>query len=230
MTDLWPDLIAALEIVWINVILSGDNAVVIALACRGLPPAQRKWGMILGAGAAVLLRIGFTIVVVRLLQTPFLRLVGGALLFWVAVKLIADQSNDAGEDKIKASERLWRAVWTVTVADAVMSLDNVVAIAAVAGDNMAMLIFGLVVSVPLIIAGAGLIMTLLDRFPVLVWAGAALLGWIAGEMVISDPWIVARLDGHAHAAAPWVKAASAGFVVALGWWLTRRSAPEEAAR
>jgi YjbE family integral membrane protein len=238
--DLWPHLLAAAQIIWINVILSGDNAVVIALACRNLPPKQRKWGMILGAGAAVLLRIFFTLIVVQLLATPFLKLVGGALLLWIAVKLIGEDEEDAREDSIKASDRLTRAVWTVTVADAVMSLDNVLAIAGIAQNNQAMLIFGLAVSIPLIVAGAGLIVTLLDRFPILVWAGAGLLGWVAAEMIVTDmillQWLQANYPSWLKAVPPEVNAfgyvpiglikysaATAGvlFVLAAGYWLKR---------
>jgi YjbE family integral membrane protein len=238
--DMWPHLLAAAQIIWINVILSGDNAVVIALACRGLPPKQRRWGMILGAGAAVLLRIFFTLIVVQLLATPFLKLVGGALLFWIAVKLIGEEEGEGHEDRIKSSDRLTRAVWTVTVADAVMSLDNVLAIAGIAQNNQAMLIFGLAVSIPLIVAGAGLIMTLLDRFPILVWAGAGLLGWVAAEMIVTDLAVLNWLQGNYPS---WLKAvpveenpfgfvpiapikygmATVGvlFVLAAGYWLKR---------
>ena len=240
ISDLWPHALAAAQIIWINVILSGDNAVVIALACRGLPPKQRRWGMILGAGAAVLLRVFFTLIVVQLLATPFLKLVGGALLLWIAVKLISEDEGGAHEDRIKASDRLTRAVWTVTVADAVMSLDNVLAIAGIAQNNQAMLIFGLAVSIPLIVAGAGLIMTLLDRFPVLVWAGAGLLGWVAAEMIVTDlvllQWMQANVPtwlkavpaqenafGFVPIAPIKYGAATAGvvLVLAIGYWLKR---------
>lgn len=244
MSDLWPHAVAAVQIIWINVILSGDNAVVIALACRGLPPSQRKWGMILGAGAAVVLRIVFTLVVVQLLSTPFLKLAGGLLLLWIAIKLVAEDDDQAQADKIKASDRLTRAVWTVTVADAVMSLDNVLAIAGIAQNNKAMLIFGLAVSIPLIVAGASLIINLLDRFPILVWAGSGLLGWVAGEMIVTDLALLEWLQAS-HPA--WLKTVSleespmrlvpvwpilygaracgAALVLAAGYWLkTRRQA------
>src|SRR4051794_2649410 len=190
MEELVPQIIKVLGIIWINVILSGDNAVVIAMACRGLPPDKRRMGMILGAGVAVGLRIIFTVVVVALLSTPFLKVVGGVLLLWIAVKLL---TGDDEEGNVKQSDRLWHAVWTIAVADAVMSLDNVLAIAAVAKDSTFLLVLGLAISIPLIVAGAALIMAILERAPVLVWAGAALLGWVAGDMMLSDPWIVARL-------------------------------------
>jgi len=177
--------VALLKIMWINVLLSGDNAVVIAMACRGLPQKQRTWGMILGAGVAVLLRIIFTGLVASLMLLPYLKIVGGLALFYIAAKLLVPEDPD--EDEAEATEHLWRAVKIVAIADIIMSLDNVIAIAAAAGGNFALLVIGLAVSIPLIVAGAALIMSLLDRFPILVWAGAALLGWIVGEVIITDP-------------------------------------------
>lgn len=179
------------EIILLNIVLSGDNAVVIALACRALAPAQRTKGIALGAGVAVVLRVVFTVLIASLLNTPFLRIIGAALLIWIAVKLIVeDEGQD--EDSITASSKLWKAVQTVAIADIVMSLDNVLAIAAVAKDSIPLLIAGLIISIPLIVLGASLITNLLTRFPILVWAGAALLGWVAGEMFESDPWLIAR--------------------------------------
>src|SRR3954471_10047346 len=177
--------IAMLKIMWINILLSGDNAVVIAMACRGLPARQRLWGMILGAGVAVLLRIVFTGVVASLMLLPYLKIIGGLALFYIAAKLLVPEEADEGETE--AVEHLWRAVRIVAIADIIMSLDNVIAIAAAAGGNMALLVLGLAISIPLIVAGAALIMALLDRFPILVWAGAALLGWIVGEVIATDP-------------------------------------------
>ena len=173
------------KIIWINILLSGDNAVVIALACRGLPARQRFWGMMLGAGVAIMLRIVFTGVVASLMQLPYLKIAGGLALFYIAVKLLVP--DDADESETEAVAHLWRAVRVVAIADIVMSLDNVIAIAAAAGGNMALLVLGLAISIPLIVAGAALFMSLLDRFPILVWAGAALLGWIAGEVIATDP-------------------------------------------
>ena len=179
------------EIILLNIVLSGDNAVVIALACRALAPAQRTKGIALGAGVAVVLRVVFTVLIASLLNTPFLRIIGAVLLIWIAVKLIVEDEGES-EDSIAASSKLWKAVQTVAIADIVMSLDNVLAIAAVAKNSMPLLIAGLVISIPLIVLGASLITSLLTRFPVLVWAGAALLGWVAGEMFESDPWLIAR--------------------------------------
>ena len=188
-----PLLISILQLVWINILLSGDNAVVIALACNGLPASQRRIGIILGAAVAVGLRIVFTFLVTYLLDTPFLRLAGGLLLLWIAVKLIVEDGQDHGQ-KISSSDRLFHAVRTVAIADIVMSLDNVLAIAAIAKDNTALLVLGLLISVPLIVAGSGLVMYILKRFPILIWAGAALLGWVAGDMLLADPALVQVVD------------------------------------
>jgi YjbE family integral membrane protein len=221
-----PQVLKVLGIIWINVILSGDNAVVIAMACRGLPPDKRRTGMILGAGVAVALRIVFTIVIAALLSTPFLKIVGGILLLWIAVKLLTGEDE---EGSVKETDRLWHAVWTVVVADAVMSLDNVLAIAAVAQDSTLLLTLGLAISIPLIVAGAALIMALLDRVPLLVWAGAALLGWVAGEMLISDPWLIGRLgEDFTHRAE--IPSAIIGAIVVLGLgYIARQRAPSEGA-
>ncbi|HZA00846.1 MAG TPA: TerC family protein, partial [Hyphomicrobiaceae bacterium] len=184
--------VALLQIMWINILLSGDNAVVIAMACRGLPHRQRVWGMILGAGVAVLLRVIFTVFVAALMLMPWLKIVGGLALFYIAAKLLVPE--DADENETEATEHLWRAVRIVAIADIVMSLDNVIAIAAAAKGNMALLVIGLGISIPLIVAGSALIMALLDRFPILVWAGAALLGWIVGEVIVTDPVIQGALE------------------------------------
>ena len=184
--------VAVGKIIWINVLLSGDNALVIALACRGLEPRQRLWGMIFGAGAAVILRIIFTGIVASLMALPYLKLVGGLALLVIAAKLLVPEQED--EDSVHAAAHLWHAVQIVVVADIVMSLDNVIAVAAAANGSMPLLILGLAISVPLIVAGAALIMALLNRLPILVWAGAALLGWIAGDVIATDPGIEPKLD------------------------------------
>jgi YjbE family integral membrane protein len=188
--DFWP---ALGQIMLINLILSGDNAVVIALACRGLPPHQRKWGIILGALVAIAMRIAFTGVAMQLLSYPWLMLIGSLLLFWIAIKLIVE---DGEEKDVAESANIWGAVRTIAIADLVMSLDNVVAIAAAAKGNWSLILIGLATSMPLIIFGATLVMWLLTKMPVLVWAGAALLGWIAGELIVADPGIVSLIKTY----------------------------------
>lgn len=185
-----------LQIITVNIVLSGDNAVVIALACRSLPPKQRLWGIVLGALVAVLMRIAFTIGVTSLMNTPWLKAAGSLLLFWIAIKLLLEQGDGA---EIEESTSIWGAVRIVAIADLVMSLDNVLAIAAAAKGNWTLIIFGLVISVPLIVFGATFVMWLLTRFPILVWAGAALLGWIAGEMLIQDQGLAPLLKPLADA-------------------------------
>jgi YjbE family integral membrane protein len=185
--------VAALRIVLINVLLSGDNAVVIAMACRGLPPRQRLWGLAIGAGVAVILLVVLTAVVAELIALPYLKLAGGVALFYIAAKLL--QPEDAGETEIKAEQHLWRAVRIIVVADLIMSFDNIIAVATAAEGNLILLVVGLTVSIPIIVAGAALIMALLDRFPTLVWIGAALLGSVAGEAVATDPAVSGYLLG-----------------------------------
>jgi YjbE family integral membrane protein len=184
--------VAVGKIIWINVLLSGDNALVIALACRGLAPRQRLWGMIFGAAAAVILRIIFTGIVASLMELPYLKFVGGLALIVIAAKLLVPEEED--EDSVKSASHLWAAIQIVVVADIVMSLDNVIAVAAAANGSVPLLILGLAISIPLIVAGAALIMALLNKLPILVWAGAALLGWIAGDVIATDPAIHPRLD------------------------------------
>ncbi|MFN5450203.1 TerC family protein [Bradyrhizobium sp.] len=174
------------KIIWINVLLSGDNALVIALACRGLHGRHRVWGMVAGSGIAVALRIAFTGIVATLMALPYLKLIGGLALLVIAAKLLVPEDEN---DEIAAGTTLWHAVRIVALADLVMSLDNVIAVAAAANGQASLLIIGLAMSIPLIIAGAALIMLVLDRFPLLVWLGAMLLGWVAGEVIATDPAI-----------------------------------------
>ena len=227
--------LAVLQIIWIDILLSGDNAVVIALACRKLPPQQRIWGVVLGTVVAISLRVVFAGLVTTLMQIAYLKLVGGALLLWIAVKLLGPEENGKSNE-VQAVDNLWRAIRIVAIADVVMSLDNVIAIAAVAErfeapHNYALLMFGLAVSIPLIMAGAALVMALLERFPIVVWAGAALLGWIAGEIIAKDPLFTANLDeATAHTVEIIGATLGALFVIAAGLlrrrWL-RRSAPDQ---
>jgi YjbE family integral membrane protein len=234
-----PFWIAAGQIIGINIILSGDNAVVIAMACRMLPPKQRMWGMILGAGVAVLLRVLFTLVVAEAMSYPFLKLIGGVLLLWVAIKLVVPEHGDG--EKIEAAENLWRAVRIVAIADIVMSLDNVIAIAAAAETAAArvdiahasmikatLIIFGLATSVPLIIAGSALLMAVLERYPVLVWAGGGLLGWVAGDIMIKDPALLKVLSpAVVEQLHYWAAAAGAIFVLGIGYVLLKMKRPHE---
>lgn len=171
------------EIIWINILLSGDNAVLIALACRQLPQHQRRWGVFLGALGGVILRVIFTLIVVELLGVPLLKAAGSLLLLLVAIKLLIDETEPSD---VKAKPNLWGAVMSIIMADAVMSLDNVIAIAGAARGSAHLIIFGLVLSVPIVMFGAGFLLKTLERFPLLVWAGAALLGWVSGEMMASD--------------------------------------------
>jgi len=218
--------VAALEIIVINILLSGDNAVVIALACRNLPRKQRAMGIFYGVIGAVFLRIVLTFFAVQLLLLPWLQLVGAALLVWIGIKLIAE--DDGGEHEVAAADRLLAAVKTVIVADLVMSLDNVIGVAGAAKGSLLLLIFGLVVSIPLVVVGAQLIMKLVTRFPWLVVAGGGLLGYIAGEIATHDaavkPWIDTQLPAL-HWVAPIVGVA---IVVAVGMWFVRRSGKAEA--
>ena len=213
--------VAALEIIVINILLSGDNAVVIALACRNLPPKQRKVGIFWGVVGAVVLRVILTFFAVQLLLLPYVQLVGAALLVWIGIKLVAEDEGDGPE--VAASDRLISAVKTVIIADLVMSLDNVIGVAAAAKGNLLLLVFGLVVSIPLVVIGAQLIMKLIERLPWLVIAGGGLLGYIAGEIATSDTAVKAWIDTSApslHYVAP---ATGVFIVVAVGMWLMRRN-------
>jgi YjbE family integral membrane protein len=180
------------KIIWINVLLSGDNALVIAMACRGLRGRHRLWGMVIGSGVAVVLLIAFTGIVATLMSLPYLKLVGGLALLVIAARLLVPEDE---RDEIAAGTTLWHVVRIVVIADIIMSLDNVIAVAAAAQGQYTLLIIGLAISIPMIIAGAALIMLLLDRFPVLVWLGAMLLGWIAGGVLASDPALQPFLHG-----------------------------------
>lgn len=211
--------LAVLQIVFINILLSGDNAVVIALACRDLPLRQRVWGMAIGAGVAVILLITFAGIVAQLMLLPYLKLAGGLALIYVAARLVVPEPADRNE--VEAVAHLWRAVRVVVVADIVMSLDNVIAVTAVAHGRLVLLAIGLMVSIPIIVAGAALIMALLHRLPILVWAGAALLGWVAGDTIMTDPavsrYLAAAVDDRFARQAEFAAAGAAVLlVIALG--------------
>lgn len=188
------------EVLWIfaiNGLLSGDNAVLIALACRGLPPRERRWGMVIGAGVASILLIGFTAIVSSLMQWPYLRFIGGLILLWIAVRLAGPQHRDEAGSR-EAAKDMWRAVRLVVVADVVMSLDNAIAVAAIANGRYVLLGLGLLVSIPIVIAGSALVLALIERFPILVWLGAAVLGWVAGELLATDPVVERFLQSTAQ--------------------------------
>jgi YjbE family integral membrane protein len=185
-----------MTIIWVNIILSGDNAVVIALAARSLPEDQQKKAVFWGAGAAVIMRIILTIVAVELLKLPYLKLIGAVLLLWIAVKLLVPE-EDEGEG-IESSSNLVTAIKTILIADLVMSLDNVIGVAAAAKGSMLLLVLGLLISIPLVIFGATMLMKLMERFPVIITLGAAILGWVSGEMAVTDPSIAEWVNEHAH--------------------------------
>ena len=214
--DFWIGLI---KIVWINIILSGDNAVVIALAARSLPPAQQQKAVLFGSGAAVVLRIVLTVVAAKLLGLPFLQIVGGLLLLWIGLQLLGEEEEGEGESKEYGS--LFAAVRTILIADLVMSLDNVIAVAAAAQGNTTLLILGLAISIPLVIFGSTLMIKLMERFPIIVMLGAALIGWVGGETIVNDVFLRDVLVAN-----PWLHyaaaAAGAAFVVFGGRWLQRR--------
>jgi YjbE family integral membrane protein len=213
------------QIILIDILLGGDNAVVIALACRNLPAKQRKLGIFWGAAGAIILRVILITFAVALLNVPALKLIGGALLIWIGVKLIAPPEEDA-HASIQASDKLWSAIKTIIVADLVMSFDNVIAIAGAAeqadpSHRTGLIIFGLLVSVPFIIYGSQLVLKLLDRFPIIVLAGGALLGWIAGGLMIGDALVRDYVpdDKLIYYGA---SAAGAALVVVVAKWLARR--------
>ena len=220
-----------LQIMGVNIILSGDNALVIALACRGLPGRQRVVAVWIGTVAAVVLRIALAAAIVYVLSIPLLRLAGAVMLLWIAVKLLVPETGSAHEEVgAKGAATLWTAVKIVVVADAIMSLDNVISVAAAAGEHFDLLAIGIAISIPLVVAGSRLMLWLLDRFAWIMVAGAALLGWIAGELAASDPWMHAWSDGwvgHLHYLLP---PAGAIFVVVAGLMLAARARQVKTAR
>lgn len=221
-SDFW---IGLLKIIWINIILSGDNAVVIALAARSLPPVQQKQAIFWGSAAAVVLRIALTVVAAKLLAMSYLQIVGGALLLWIGVQLLSEQ--DGGEGEAQEHGSLMAAIRTILIADLVMSLDNVIAVAAVAKDSMTLLMLGLAISIPMVIFGSTLMIRLMARFPVIVLLGAALIGWVGGETIAGDNALKDVLTAQ-----PWLHygaaALGACLVVGLGKLLHhRRSTHQE---
>jgi YjbE family integral membrane protein len=232
--DFW---IAVGQIIMIDILLGGDNAVVIALACRGLPPAQRTKGIIWGTAGAIVLRVILIFFALTLLAIPYLKLVGAALLVWIGIKLLMPQDGDE-HGNIQSSDKLWAAVRTVIVADLVMSVDNVIAIAGAAegagGDHkMPLVIFGLLVSIPIIVWGSQFVIKLMDRFPIVITLGGMLLGWIAGTMAVGDPALASVFQQTHGEAAPMVRysagIAGALLVLIIGLVLRKRATPQTAA-
>jgi YjbE family integral membrane protein len=221
-TDFWVGLVT---IIWINIILSGDNAVVIALAARSLPPQQQKQAVFFGSGAAVVLRIALTVIAAKLLALPYLQIVGGLLLLWIGVQLLAEE--EGGEREAKEHGSMSAAVRTILIADLVMSLDNVIAVAAAAKGSMVLLVLGLAISIPLVIFGSTLMIKLMERFPVIVVLGAALIGWVGGETIVADA-VLAPYTQANH----WLHYAGAAVgaiaVVAIGKTRQARRPPETA--
>ena len=216
----WFDL---LQIIGINILLSGDNAVVIALASRSLPASQRKMAVLGGSGAAVVLRIALCLIVASLLQVRYLKLVGGLLLLYIGIKLIVEEESN---DEIAARSNMWGAIRTILIADAVMSLDNVVAIAAAAHDSVLLIALGLLISIPLIVFGSQLMLKVLHRYPILVMLGGGLLGWIAGEIIVSDPVVHGHLPFDEELVTRIAKPLLAIGVMLAGTALARRAAAD----
>ncbi len=214
------------QIIIINILLSGDNAVVIALASRSLPPKQQKQAIIFGSVGAIVLRVILTFFAVMLLDLPYLKIIGGALLLWIGASMLA---ADDGDPDLAGHSQMMAAIRTIIVADLVMSLDNVIGVAAAAKGNIVLLVLGLAISIPLIIGGSQLLLKLMERFPIIITGGAALLGWVAGEMFVTDKaisdWIEANA-GYLHTLVP---AACAVIVVVVGKWMASRGAHEDEA-
>jgi YjbE family integral membrane protein len=216
-TGFWVDV---LKIIMIDLLLSGDNAVVIALACRNLPAAQRKQGVLYGMAGAVVLRIVLTFFAVSLLSLPYLKLVGAMLLIWIGIKLILPE-DEHDEGNIKADARLIGAIKTIIVADFVMSLDNVLGVAAAAKGNVSLLVFGLLISIPLIAWSSQLVLKLIDRFPYIIYVGGALLGYVAGEMLVTEVLLAPLVEAQ-HYLHWLIPAVCAILVLAIGSWLASR--------
>ena len=212
--------IGLVKIIWINIILSGDNAVVIALAARSLPPAQQRKAIFWGTAAAVILRIALTVVAAKLLELPYLQIVGGLLLLWIGVQLLGDDDGGEGEERHHGS--LMSAIRTILIADLIMSLDNVIGVAAAANGNTTLLIIGLAIAIPIVIFGSTLMIKLMERFPVIITVGAGLIGWVAGEAIVSDKVLRGWFPEHSlqfYLAA----AVGAALVIAVGKFIQRRN-------
>ena len=214
-------LIPLAQIIGINIVLSGDNAVVIALASRALPPAQQKKAVVWGSGAAIVMRIVLTLTAVALLQMPYLKLLGSVFLIWIGIQLL---NSEEGDGEIESSENLSTAIRTILMADLVMSLDNVLGVAAAAHGNFTLLIIGLGISIPLVIFGANMLLKLMERFPIIITLGAALLGYVSGEMAVTDPAVMNWVDLHFHALHAIVPITCAALILVVGKFLGAKKA------
>jgi len=215
------------EIGFLNLLLSGDNAVVIALAVRALPKRQRLLGQIWGTVGAVVLRLAFVGIVSLLLRIPLLRLIGGVLLIWIAYKLVQPVGDGAGPSRQGAS--FWQAIWIIVVADITMSLDNVLAIAAAAHGDMTLVVLGVAISVPIVIGGSGILAALMNRHSWIIWLGGGVLGYVAGDMILEDPIVMNQLGALAHDLEYPLPLAVGTVLCIIGWWLARRQAGESLA-
>ncbi|HSF06536.1 MAG TPA: TerC family protein [Methylomirabilota bacterium] len=212
-----------LSIVILDLTLAGDNALVIALAVRTLPRKQQFWGRVWGSLGAVGLRLIFITIITYLLRIPLLQFVGGVLLIWIALKLVRQTAGEEGEGHVRQGTSLFEAIWIIIVADVVMSLDNVLAVAGAAHGNLVLVVFGIAFSLPLVVWGSGILARLMNRYPWIIWLGGGILGYVAGEMMLKDPWIAGWLGEaitHAlHSALPLFLGV---VLTALGWWFARR--------
>ncbi|HTX38261.1 MAG TPA: TerC family protein [Bryobacteraceae bacterium] len=212
-------LLSVLSLILIDLTLAGDNALVIAMAVRSLPPRERRLGSVGGAIGAVALRVVLTTVAARLLAIPFLQLAGGLFVLWIAVKVMIDVSDPP--DAVPSPKRFWEAVWYIMVADLTMSTDNIIAIAGTSKGNVPLIVFGLCVSIPFVVLSSNLLAELMNRFPVTIYLGVAILGYVGGQMALTDRWVSGWLH-PTDVACYTVEAALAVAVVAVGWWLARR--------
>jgi len=224
----WEFFAAVMSIVLIDLVLAGDNAVVIAMAVKNLPGRQRLWGIGLGAGGAVVVRVICTFLVAQLLNMPFIKLVGGAVIIWIAVKLLTEAADEECQERECGS--IWQALWIIIVADMSMGIDNMLAVGAASKGNLFLLLFGLALSIPFVVFMSNMLSKLMDRYPVILWAGAAILGKVGGEMMITDPWVKGLLNPP-----KWVEYAAMVFFVAfvcgLSKWIAiqrKASIPKQA--
>ncbi len=219
VTFTWGFFVAVMSIVFIDLVLAGDNAVVIAMAVRNLPGKQRLWGIALGAGGAVVVRVICTFLVAQLLNMPLIKLVGGAVIIWIAVKLLTEGADE--ECKERECGSIWQALWIIVVADMSMGIDNMLAVGAASKGNLLLLLFGLALSIPFVVFMSNLLSRLMDKYPIILWAGAAILGKVGGEMMITDPWVNGLLNPP-----KWVEyavmAVFIAFVCGLSKWIANR--------